>query len=308
MGTASVSGSFPLIAWAKADDVYAACRQAWAEAIRSDLVGGATDFRENKVYPEIFEYLRLVHFGKSITATSTGSFSSTRLDPSEGCGIPIRYYLIDNGHPHSDSLRRMISFEPNEKFPDGWSELLSVRKPDKIRWIGIWFSFNGCKTGISPQNEFGSQINGRLMPIDDQGTLYPKEDYESSKVFYDAFIGSIEQSGFDFVKIDHQAGNLTQYVGCRNAIAAAAQNSRAMEEAVQARMQTMINCMALNSVCVFNNRDTARLPDAVVITAWAMRKRASIICTSPISIRSGWGKRSGQITICSTPATRPPVG
>lgn len=256
LGTALVSGNFPLIAWAKADNVYTTCREAWAEAFQSDLVARSTDFREKKDYPEIFEYLGWCTW-EEYRADIDGQLLIDAAHAIEGCEIPIRYYLIDNGHPHADDHRRMISFGPNEKFPEGWSELLGMRKPDKIRWIGIWFSFNGCKTGLSPQNEFGQEMNDHLMTTDDRGTLYPKEDCESSKLFYDAFIDSIEQNGFDFVKIDHQASNLARYVGCENAIAAATQNSQAMEEAVHTRMKTLINCMALNSVCAFNTRYSA---------------------------------------------------
>jgi hypothetical protein len=256
LGDASISGDFPLIAWAKADDVYDACRRAWAAALGSDLVTGGTGFREDKVYPELFEYL-----GWCTWEEYRGDIDAQLLVQAaraiEDCDIPIRYYLIDNGHPGADDERRMLSFGPNEKFPDGWSELLSMRSPDKLRWIGIWFSFNGCKTGLSPDNDFGPRMNEHLMPVDAKGTLYPKEDADSSQAFYDAFIESIQANDFDFVKIDHQASNLSRYVGCENAVAAATQNSRALEEAVHARMQTMINCMALNSVCAFNTRYSA---------------------------------------------------
>ncbi len=57
-GTAGVTNcDVPLFAWAKSDDIYEACNRAVRSAITSEPILGWAHSRQEKEYPECFEYL-----------------------------------------------------------------------------------------------------------------------------------------------------------------------------------------------------------------------------------------------------------
>ncbi len=256
LGTKGVSCDVPLLAWAKSDDVYTACRQAWAEAVTCKLIEGRTNFRYKKDYPECFKYLGWCtweEYKKDISE----SLLTDAVEKIEKSGLPIRYILIDDGHQTQEN-DRLKSFTPDrKKFPNGWAPVLNLRKPDKIRWIGLWHSFGGLQETIHYENDFGS-LNEHLMKVKgskDSNGLLPKNNPESSQAFYDALIGSVKKFGFDFVKIDFQMRDLAWRLGTDNAVEASANCSQSLETAVKRDFgSAMINCMAHNSVCIFNTR------------------------------------------------------
>ncbi|ARN56186.1 FAD-dependent oxidoreductase [Sedimentisphaera salicampi] len=51
LGTDSVSGDVPLLAWRRSPDVYTACREAWEIAVNSESIKGRTRLRHEKDYP-----------------------------------------------------------------------------------------------------------------------------------------------------------------------------------------------------------------------------------------------------------------
>lgn len=72
----------------------------------------------------------------------------------EASGIPIRYVLIDDGHlAHKN--RQLTDFIPDkQRFPSGWKKIMSYKKENKIKWIGLWYSLSGYWMGLSPENGF----------------------------------------------------------------------------------------------------------------------------------------------------------
>ena len=68
----------------------------------------------------------------------------------EASGIPIRYVLIDDGHlAHKN--RQLTGFIPDkQRFPSGWKKIMSYKKENKIKWIGLWYSLSGYWMGLSP--------------------------------------------------------------------------------------------------------------------------------------------------------------
>ena len=257
LGTEAVSCDAPLFSWAYSNDVYTACRQAWALAISCGPVAGATDLRMNKKYPEIFKYLGWCSWEQYKWDISEKVLVDV-VKQIEASGLPIRYMLVDDGHLDAGDDRKLRSFNPDKsKFPNGWEPLLAMRKKDKIKWMGLWNTMSGYWDTISPANEFSKEINSHLVHIEKTGALVPRNDPESTKVFYDAHIGAVREHGFDFVKIDCQARNICWYLGTDNAVEAANNNLQALEFAVSNNVDGIINCMAHNLVCVFNTRYSA---------------------------------------------------
>jgi hypothetical protein len=283
LGTKPVACDVPLIAWAKSDDVYTACRKVWELAISSKPVQGRTDWRYKKKYDECFKYLGWCSWEEYKKDISSDLLVDV-VGKIEKSDIPVRYILVDDGHQNGIAEGdRLKSFIPdNKKFPNGWQPFLSMRKEEKIKWMGVWHGFDGLQSTLHPDNDFG-ELNKELMKVTPSASTYkaavpvaqstdnkfvdvvsssksgivPKDNPVSSQAFYDALIGSVKKWGFDFAKIDYQMRDLWWYSGTDNAVAATAINLQSMERAAHRDLNGLINCMAHNHVCIFNTRYSA---------------------------------------------------
>lgn len=254
LGFAQVSGDYLLCAWARSEGAYNACRTVWMEAARIPALKGAFRLREEKSYPDLFRYLGWCSWEEFRFDISEERLAECA-DKIEKSEIPIRYMLIDDGHLDAEQ-QRLVSFEPDSaKFPNGWEPILSFKKEDKIKWFGIWLNFNGYWKGISPDNRLG-ELNDHLSPVP-SGSLQPAGGLLSSFAFYDAMIGSAASAGFDFVKVDVQARNLSLYKGTEQPVSRAVENAQALEAVCARYMSGLINCMAHGPTCVFNTRLSA---------------------------------------------------
>jgi len=153
LGTAPVSCDAPLFAWAYADDVYSASRKVWELAVTCRLLERSTNFRKNKVYPHLFQYLGWCSWEQYWWNINEKLLTNV-VEDIEDSNLPIRYLLVDDGHLDAGKDRRLRSFDPNrDKFPNGWKPLLELRKPDKIKWMGLWNTMSGYCDTISPHSK-----------------------------------------------------------------------------------------------------------------------------------------------------------
>ena len=251
-GKGAESGTIPLLAWAKDADMYGSLNKAWALVIKE--LDGQTDWRMNKAYPEAMKYLGWCsweHFRKKIDSDKLVQAAKT----IEESGLPIRWFLVDDGF-QTQAKSALKGFEPNSKtFPNGWEPLLSMRKENKIKWFGLWHSYMGLWGGINKQNGFG-ELNKDFIPFGKN--LGPGRSKEGAQRFYDAFIGSVADYGFDFVKIDNQSLYNNKQNNVDSSVQVNAWMSAALENAVKERMpQGMINCMSQGTPQVLGTRYSA---------------------------------------------------
>lgn len=259
-GQVPVSSDAPLLSWATDPDLYVACRKAWAQALENPASGTRTTWRNQKAYPEAFEYLGWCsweEYRDNITADLLME-AARKLEKS---GLPFRWLLVDDGHLQGTvggkgKRRALTNFGPNQKFPEGWAPLLSLRTPARIRWMGLWLNFNGYWGGVSPENSFSSEIRNTLQPIK-ANKLMPSVEGDAIQRFYSAYLGGAAEAGFDFVKIDDQAENIQNYEGTANPVRACRLSQEAKESICKNRFKGLMNCMAHNTVCVFNTRHSA---------------------------------------------------
>lgn len=255
LGTAAVTAEAPLYAWGHAETAASAFRSAWRAALEHPVVESHTGRRWEKPYPEPFGYLGWCsweHFKKNI---DEGSMARAVRELSQ-CSVPVRWVLIDDGHQlQAEGRLKSLSPDP-QKFPRGFKPITDLRSNRAIRWLGLWHAFQGLWQTVDTENEM-AELDRYLVRLPSGGYL-PRGDVESAEAFYDALIGSAAGADFDFVKIDVQAANLAWYRGSENAVVSSANNSRALENAVERRMRHgMINCMAHNALCLFNTRRSA---------------------------------------------------
>lgn len=245
------------LAWCVDDNLYRSIEKTWELALASNGVAYSSRKRTLKHFPEVFNYLGYCTWEEFKDEINEDVLVDT-LQKLEASDLPVRYFLVDDGHdlPAEDGKKMIASFRPDaKKFPSAFAPLMKYKNPERIRWFGLWRCFSGWWEGISKENSFGS-LNQHLMPVN-KGALQPADDEYSSRIFYESFMKQVHEDGFDFVKIDVQATNITFYQGLRNAVESACRNSQSLEAACAKFNLALINCMAHNPACVFNTRFSA---------------------------------------------------
>lgn len=278
-GTEGVTAEqVPLLAWAIADHPYNAVDRVWEEASRIPPVAVNLGLRREKTYPEIFNHLGWCsweEFKWDINeALLIRAFGELAASPA-----PVRWVLIDDGHldetggfppgsappstaegeiPAEENSRRLRSlgvYAPH--FPNGWGPVVQAARRNGFSWLGVWLNFNGYWGGIAAKNNALGDLNRALIELV-PGTLQPRPDPSSAHAFYDALVKSQQSAGFDFIKVDNQAKNVTFYQRrTANAVTGSSCNHAALNDAANRRMQGMIHCMAHNNICLFHNKHGA---------------------------------------------------
>lgn len=267
----------PLLAWAVAEHPYDAVDRVWSEAASVPEVAPQLGLRRGKTYPEVFEYLGWCSW-EEFHWEINEELLVRAFRELAGSGVPVRWVIVDDGHldetggfppgtqppvndegeiPAGENQRRLHSlgvYLPH--FPHGWQPVVQAARDCGFRWLGLWLNFNGYWGGIAAKNALG-KVNDALMEVS-PGTLQPRPGIGHARRFYDALVAAQQAAGFDFIKVDNQAKNLTFYRDrVPQGVAASSANHRALEESAASRMQAMINCMAHNNLCHFHTRHSA---------------------------------------------------
>lgn len=244
LGEDYLSGQLPLLLVQKAPSVHNALRQAY-RALIGDGATSALKPREEKDYFEAFDYLGWCtweHYHYDIDESKI----LNDMDAIETSGIPVRYVLIDDGHI-ANKDRRLTSFVPDKKrFPEGWTNIMKRKQANGIRWMGLWYSLSGYWMGISEENDFPAEIKQALYPHN--GSLLPGRSVEQIETFYEYYIRTMKQNGFDFLKIDNQAFTLPLYMGGTQVVRQAKACNLALEQQTHRQRTGLMNCMAQNVV------------------------------------------------------------
>ena len=208
LGEDALTGRLPLLIFRKSSSVYHVFSDAYGSLIAKKAVS-ALRKRADKEYFNAFDYLGWCtweHYHYDIDETKI----LNDIDAIEASGIPIRYVLIDDGHI-ANKNRQLTSLVPDKKrFPNGWSRIMKRRQADKIRWIGLWYSLSGYWMGISAENDFPPEIQQVLHSYN--GSLLPGTSTEKIETWYEYYVRTMKEYGFDFLKIDNQSFTLPLYI------------------------------------------------------------------------------------------------
>ncbi len=258
-GNAPLSAGVPALAWGVGENVNEATWHLFEGLRDHDVYSSTLRLRHEKAYPEIFEYLGWCtweEYKKDISA----ELLSEQIAKLKNGPLPVRYAIIDDGHLRFENdsrerKQRLVSFSPNDKFPEGFAPLLAMRD-EKLKWMGLWHNFNGYWGGFSLDNDFGERIDSSLVSIPGSGYVVPKPDATSIRNVYDAFLGKPARDGMDFLKVDWQAANLHMLRFGENAARQAFATSRTVDDIARRDYSgAMINCMAMNNVVLLNTRN-----------------------------------------------------
>ncbi len=263
-GRDPIDGDIPVCAWATADNPYAASYRCWQMATECVQIKGRMKMREAKAYPEPFEYLGWCSWMQYGTNIDEQNMLQAMKD-IESSGVPVRYFLLDAGHIDAPSLT------PNAKFPNGYAPLAKMRKADKIKWLGVWYSFMG--------DWHGTDAPGDLGPLSEHmyecnaGKLLPNPTPAAARAFYEHLFAPAANDGADFVKVDFLSDALPFYAGTpkknplgplpndnatasRDPLADTANMAREFQAAVEEQFGGLINCNWHNAVSIFNTQNS----------------------------------------------------
>ncbi len=266
-GKHPVRGDVPLYSWARARDPYQACYLAWRAAASCPEMRGAFALREEKEYPQVFRYLGWCsweHYKRNVNEQNM----VRAIEDIARSNLPVRYFLVDNGHFDRQSLQ-----PDGAKFPHGYGPLFAKREPDGVRWVGLWYAFLGTNHGISAPGNLG-QLAQHMFACP-AGVLLPKPTPNAARAFYRFLVGNAKRYGADFLKIDFMVDALPLYAGLvarvptvgglprdtsgavGNPYAAAAMLFEALESALREERMPLLACNWHNAPCIFRSRHTA---------------------------------------------------
>ena len=253
-GTDPIDGEIPLLAWAYGDSPYSATRETWKQVFDSGYV--AAKSRATKTFPEEpYGYLGWCSwefYKKKISEQIIVDAFHT----VEKSGAPIRWVMVDDGYL-DQAKGRLLSFGVDKKkFPNGWKPIMKLKKPDQIRWTGVWRNFGGYMSGVSPQNTM-TDLKPYLTTISKRKMELPNGTQEAATAFYEKMISDTKDNGFDFVKVDFHTRAFDYYVGTADAVGAMRANNEALEEATRSMGIPLLNCIAQPNVNSLQTRYSA---------------------------------------------------
>lgn len=244
LGKDNLKSQVPLLLIRQGEDIYSTIRQAYQELMKNTEVADLKS-RTSKEYLEAFHYLGWCtweHYHDDINESKIVN----DMKMIETSGIPIRYILIDDGHLANKS-RQLTSLIPDKlRFPSGWKNIMSYKKENKIKWIGLWYSLSGYWMGLSPENEFPQAIRQTLYKHGN--CLLPGKDSTRIRSFYHYYVSTLKGEGFDFLKVDNQAFTLPLYMGGNESIRQATDCNRSLETEMYQQNMGLMNCMAQNVI------------------------------------------------------------
>jgi len=240
----------PLVLLAFGEDPYELVEEAYSLAL--DVMGSPTRKREEKPYPEVFEYLGWCSwnaFGRKVD--EEGLLRTARTIKERG--IPVKFFLVDDGWQSLWDRRgreRMDSFRPDpRKFPRGFPDLVREVKECGIPYVGLWHTLQGYWKGVEEGSEVAGELGGLLLRSE-EGNLFP--DPRKAFRFFSVWYGVLRRWGFDFVKVDDQ-GSLKRFA--RNLLPAdeaAEEALYGLQAAVNLHLRGLINCMAMSLECAYH--------------------------------------------------------
>lgn len=242
LSTDALKPEVPVVLQKQGRSVYEVAREAY-RMLKNDKEVASIQERKDKAYFEAFRYLGWCsweHYHMDIDEAKI----TADMEAIESSEIPVRYVLVDDGHIANDN-RQLLSLTPDkDRFPHGWKPIMDLKKEDQIKWIGVWYSLAGYWAGISDKNDFPEKVRQSLFPWN--GTLVPGKDKDRIETFYDYFIGTLQEYGFDFLKIDNQSFSLPLYMGTPGAVRQARECNLTLEEVTHRKHMGLVNCMAQN--------------------------------------------------------------
>ncbi len=230
----------PLAIGGRGDNPYALIERLFDHAAR--LIGTCRR-RDQKLVPEWTRRIGWCSWNAFGVKVNEADMRSA-IASFEGAPVQLGYMLLDDGWQDADAEGRLLSCEPNAKFPRGLAPLIhEAKRRLGLRHFGVWHAWQGYWKGVSPDGPIAKEY--RVLP---NGLLHPTEWAR----FYDNFYAQLARAGVDFTKADNQ-----NYTGAllreHYAHVSGMHLLRDGVEAASARWlnSTLLNCMSQESTVLY---------------------------------------------------------
>jgi len=228
------------------DNPYALIENTFESAAIS--LGKRSLLRRYKKYPVIFEYLGWCSWNAFWREINEERMLNA-LEEFRKRGVPVRFFLIDDGWM-SEEKGMLMSFEADkDKFPHGLKQLVHELKRSSIKYVGLWHTLNGYWRGVHPNSELAKMFKESLMKAKDE-SLVPLP--EKALDFFMKWYEFLAECGFDFVKVDNQSFTARTYSGLVNIEHASRELHIAVEIAAHTHSLEVLNCMGQQPETYFN--------------------------------------------------------
>ena len=224
--------------------------------------------REERKYPEVFEYLGWCSWdGLQIRVSEEGLLEKCREFKEKN--IPVRWTIIDdmwatipkfNTEKYNSRMEMfklmhssaIADFEAEpRRFPDGLKHAITEMKK-YMTWVGMWHPTTGYWFGIDPESDLYTRYEKNLMLTHD-GRYIVKPTYEDYSEFLGGFHSFLKDCGTDFVKIDNQSIIRRFYKKCGTVGEMATAVHNAIEDSTKKYFDNqLINCMGCASDNIWN--------------------------------------------------------
>ena len=229
------------LVYAEGTDLFDAIHTAWQEACRISNV----PMRKDRTFPSMFENFGWCSWDAFYTDVTEQKIRQ-KAEEFQQKGLPVRWFLIDDGWLSvKDSM--LYSYKPEQtKFPDGFLKLTTdLKEHTSIRQVGVWHAFGGYWGGVLRGSEAEAFWRENLY-YNRNGKVLPYPDAEKGYGFWRKWYEYLSSQGIDFVKVDGQSAVKNYFRNQECVGIAARQAHKALEAAVDLYMNgNLINCMGM---------------------------------------------------------------
>ncbi len=233
-----------------------------------ELLGTGCRTRQQRRYPEIFEYLGWCSWDAMEIRVNEGDLLK-KCQEFQRKGIPVKWAIIDDMWGEVRDFYG-ISYEKRQemfdlmhssklyafradpiRFPNGLGHCIDSMKEYGLE-VGLWHPTTGYWMGIDPDGDIYRDYGDCLLKTE-SGAIVPHYEKEKAYTYYSAFHDYLRQSGASFIKIDNQSMTRRFYKGLAPVGVVARQFHDAMEASVGQHFDNqMINCMGMASEDMWN--------------------------------------------------------
>ncbi len=224
--------------------------------------------REERRYPEVFEYLGWCSWDAMEIRVNEDDLIR-KCDEFKEKDIPVKWAIIDDmwGEVHDfydaeykdrpEMFRlmhssKLYSFKADPiRFPNGLKHCIDKMNGYGIK-VGMWHPTTGYWMGIDPEGDIYHDLKDCLIKTVDGRYVHSCENGKAYK-YYSAFHDYLRECGAEFIKIDNQSMSRRFFSGMMPVGEAARGFHNAMEASVGQHFDnSMINCMGMANEDMWN--------------------------------------------------------
>lgn len=256
----------PAFVYAEGENPFKLLKECTAEAVK--ILNNGCRTREERRYPEIFEYLGWCSWD-AFEIHVTEQNLVDKCEEFKEKNIPVKWAIIDDmwaevrdfygvEYKKREEMfelmhaSKLYSFEADPyRFPNGLKGCIDKIKEFGIS-VGIWHPTTGYWRGLDPNGTLYAKTKDCVIKAEN-GMIVHSYEQDKAYKFYSDVHDYFKESGADFVKIDNQSRMADCYANLTTVGEAARKWHKAVEASVGEHFDgCMINCMGMSSEDMWN--------------------------------------------------------